>query len=115
MLWAIDDPSQAAFLNGDMKYCPLNLIEDMYCHPSSQPSYRSEQLAQRQLAVTPNATTRELRYARPYTSIANWALKQVGEVGHKELGRLVKRTKGGDATHARASTNGRGWKTYAVR
>jgi hypothetical protein len=98
----------STFLSGRDLFTPSDLVDRMYHHPYSNPSFRSMRRFERDLAAVPLRNSGKIHYARP--ALSSWALTLVGEKVHLEVGKMTRPDKNdeSDITQLRAATNGRG-------
>jgi hypothetical protein len=97
------------FLQGRNEVTMAEVIDMIYNHTSSYPSYRSESKHDRQYAFSTSRSPTDIHYARP--SLSTWATRLVGTHVHREIGTLAKLNSHNlDPNHhtqLRAKTNGR--------
>ncbi|KAK1228297.1 hypothetical protein PQX77_008661 [Marasmius sp. AFHP31] len=65
----------------------VQLLEMMYTHRYSNPSYKSSSHIERQLAFSPTTPPSGLNYAR--SAISSWSVQLVGARAHWEVGKLT--------------------------
>ncbi|KAE9394541.1 hypothetical protein BT96DRAFT_886521 [Gymnopus androsaceus JB14] len=70
-----------------MKVKPVEIVEQMYCHRYSYPSYRSSQFHERDLAFSLDTVPASIHYA--WCSISSWATQLVGNRARRSLGQLI--------------------------
>lgn len=102
------------FLQGKTTYKPLDIVQAMYDHRYSYPSYRSEYKSQRDAHFSPTADLSACGYARP--AISSWACRLVGEHVHREIDSLTREDPEDTTYRARlaASANKRAQKPRIV-
>jgi hypothetical protein len=93
----------AAFLGGHMGFLPSHLVNGIYNHRYSFPSWKAKNIRERELAFSTDASVGDIHYARP--AISSLASQIVGEKVHQEVGKLAKDSD----NQIRAGTKGRGW------
>lgn len=72
-----------AFLQGQTQVKPVDIVDMLYCHRYSNPSYRSNQRDERDLAFDPYTSPSSINYAK--SSISAWATQLVGKQVSKSM------------------------------
>jgi hypothetical protein len=73
----------AAFLGGRMVFLPSHLVNSIYNHRYSVPSWKAKNIHERELAFSTDASVGDIHYAR--SAISSFASQIVGEKVYQEV------------------------------